>query len=435
MSQQLAGLIGIGLLFALMAIRVPVAIAMCLGAGVGYTILDGWQKTFSVLTALPQQLGTEYTLSVVPLFVLMGAFASRMGFSSRLFLGAAALFSRLRASSAMATIGASALFGAICGSSLATTATIGRIAIPEMRRLGYKDYFTAGAIASGGSLGILIPPSIILVLYGLIAEQSVERLFAAAMIPGLVLTGIYLVITQVIAYADPDAAPAGYEDISLRDRILRVVGMWEIVVIFGLSIGGLSVGLFTPTEAAAVGAVTALILGVLGGKLCPREIWDSLIETLMTTSTLFFVALGATFFAYFVIQAQIPNALTNYVHAINASPVVVMALIVVFYIVAGTFLEGIGMVLATIPVFLPLVVSLGYDAVWFGVVVVVLVEIGLVHPPVGMNLFVIKNQAPDMSLAQIYKGSLPYLAGQFALVVVLIAAPGLATWLPRVLFR
>ncbi len=359
MSQQLAGLVGIGLMFTLMAIRIPVAVAMCLGAGVGYAIIGGWARTFAVLAALPQQLGTEYTLSVVPLFVLMGALASRMGFSNRLFQGASVLFSRLRASSAMATIGASALFGAICGSSLATTATIGRIAIPEMRRLGYKDYFTAGSIAAGGSLGILLPPSIILVLYGLIAEQSVARLFASATIPALVLTGLYLVITQIIAFADPNAAAAGVEDIPLRERFLRVLGMWEIVVIFGLSIGGLYAGLFTPTEAAAVGAFTALVLGLLGGKLGPAMIWASLIETLVTTSTLFFVALGASFFAYFVIQAQIPNALIDYARAINASPEIVLALIIVFYIVAGTFLEGIGMVLATVPVFLPLVQSLG----------------------------------------------------------------------------
>lgn len=435
MSQQFAGLLGIGLMFALMAIRIPVAVSMCLGAGAGYTMIAGWQKAFSVLAAVPQQLGSEYTLSVVPLFVLMGAFASRMGFSNRLFQGASVLFSRVRAPSAMATIGASALFGAICGSSLATTATIGRIAIPEMRRLGYKDYFTAGAIASGGSLGILLPPSIILVLYGLIAEQSVERLFASALIPGLALTGIYLIITQIIAFADPSAAAVGSEDIPWRERVLRVLGMWEIVVIFGLSIGGLYAGLFTPTEAAAVGATTALVLGVLGGKLGFKAIWDSLIETLVTASTLFFVAFGATFFAYFVIQAHIPNALTDYVHAIHASPLLVIVLIVAFYIVAGTFLEGIGMVLATVPVFLPLVHSLGYDPLWFGVLVVVLVEMGLVHPPVGMNLFVIKAQAPDMALTQIYKGCLPYLCGQFALVIILIAIPGLTTWLPGVLFR
>ena len=433
MSQQVAGLVGIVLMFFLMAVRVPVAVAMCLGAGVGYTLLDGWQRTFAVLSALPQQLGSEYTLSVVPLFVLMGGFASRMGFSNRLFLGASALFSRLRAPSAMAAIGASALFGAICGSSLATTATIGRIAIPEMRRLGYKDYLTAGAIASGGSLGILIPPSIILVLYGLIAEQSVAQLFAAAMIPGLALTAVYLLITQLIVAIDP-AASTERQTIAGRQRLINILGMWEIVVIFGLSIGGLYAGLFTPTEAAAVGAATALALGVMGRKLGPKAIWESLMETLVTSSTLFFVALGASFFAYFVIQAQIPIAVTDFVREIDAPPAVVMILIVLFYIVAGAFLEGIGMVLATVPVFLPLVVSLGYDPLWFGVVVVVLVEMGLVHPPVGMNLFVIKSQAPDMALGQIYKGSLPYLGGQFALVIVLIALPDLATWLPRRMF-
>lgn len=430
MSPEWAGFAGILIMFALMSLRTPVGVAMLVGAGIGYSLMDGWYRAFLVASSIPKELGTEYTLSVVPLFVAMGAFASRMGFSERLFAGTSAIFAGVRGSSGMATIGASAMFGAICGSSLATTATIGKIAIPEMRKRGYPDSLIAGTVASGGTLGILIPPSIILAIYGLIAEQSISRLFAGALIPGLVLTTLYLITTYLLAKRQSTSV-----DISAAgNRFQAIVGMWEIAVIFGISIGGLYTGFFTPTEAAAVGACTALALGLLNRRLNFVAIQSAVMETLITTSVLFFIALGASLFAFFIVQSRIPMTMVDFVQAIDVSPQLVMFIIILFYLVAGMFLEGIGMVLATVPVFFPLVVSLGYDPIWFGVMVVVLVEIGLIHPPVGMNLFVIKNQAKDMSLTEIYKGILPYLAAQFLMVALLLFWPAIVTFLPAVLY-
>lgn len=430
MSPEWAGFAGILIMFALMSLRTPVGVAMLVGAGIGYSLMDGWYRAFLVASSIPKELGTEYTLSVVPLFVAMGAFASRMGFSERLFAGTSAIFAGVRGSSGMATIGASAMFGAICGSSLATTATIGKIAIPEMRKRGYPDSLIAGTVASGGTLGILIPPSIILAIYGLIAEQSISRLFAGALIPGLVLTTLYLITTYLLAKRQSTSV-----DISAAgNRFQAIVGMWEIAVIFGISIGGLYAGFFTPTEAAAVGACTALALGLLNRRLNFVAIQSAVMETLITTSVLFFIALGASLFAFFIVQSRIPMTMVDFVQAIDVSPQLVMFIIILFYLVAGMFLEGIGMVLATVPVFFPLVVSLGYDPIWFGVMVVVLVEIGLIHPPVGMNLFVIKNQAKDMSLTEIYKGILPYLAAQFLMVALLLFWPAIVTFLPAVLY-
>ena len=248
------------------------------------------------------------------------------------------------------------------------------------------------------------------------------------------LAGFYLFTIQIMVFWDRDAA-ATIEPLDFPERIKRISKMWEIVVIFGVSIGGLYAGYFTPTEAAAVGAFAALVLGVASRKLGWSEICESLVETLITTAILFFIVLGATFFAYFVIQAQIPIALVEFVKDIEASPLQVMLLIIIFYVIAGTFLEGIGMVLATVPVFFPLITSLGYDPLWFGVLVVILIEVGLIqNPPVGMNLFIIKNQAPDMSLIQIYKGTVPFLAAQFLLIIVLLAFPEIATWLPVFLY-
>jgi C4-dicarboxylate transporter, DctM subunit len=433
MTNEIIGLLGIGGLITLLLLRVPVAVAMILAAFAGYTTMAGPFQAFHVMAAVPHQIGTEYTMSVIPLFVLMGTLASQMRLSARLFEGAGALFGHTPGSSAMATIGASAAFGAICGSSLATTATIGRIAIPEMRRTGYKDTLTSGSVAAGGTLGILIPPSIILVIYGIIAELSIERLFAAALIPGLVLAAFYLLTVQVFLLWDPEAAPPS-EPRSLLERIRRIGGMWEIAVLFGMSIGGLYAGLFTPTEAASVGAGMALLIGFATRRLSLRQIHSAILEAVVTTATLFFVVLGATLLAYFFIQARIPPLLVQTVAGLNLSPVTVMALLVLCYVIAGCFLEGIGLVLATVPVFFPLVKAIGFDPIWFGVVVVVVVEIGLIHLPVGMNLFVIKAQAPDMDLMAIYKGTLPFLGAQFLLIVLLITFPAIALWFPGFVF-
>lgn len=433
MSPQSIGTLVIVLMLVLMALRVPVAIAMILSAFLGYVMLDSWDVAMQVLGMAPYEIGSAYTLSVVPLFLFMGAVASRMGMSLRLFSAAHGVFGKMKGASAMATIGASAAFGAICGSSLATTSTIGRIAIPEMRREKYSDILTSGAVAAGGTLGILIPPSIILVIYALIAQQSVEQLFAAAFIPSLILVGLYVLAVALIILFKKDSAPNG-KHASFAERLKKIWAAWDVVLIFGVSIGGLYAGWFTPTESAAVGAFGALVIGLCLRGLKLRDAAEALAETAVTTAALFLVILGSTFLAYFITKTRIPVEIVEALSVFSDYPILIMLMIVVFYLVLGCFLDGISMVVATVPVVLPVITAMGFDPVWFGVLLVVLVEAGLITPPVGMNLFIIKGQAPDMSIMSIYRGVIPFLIAQVILVALLIAAPSVALWFPTVLF-
>lgn len=434
MSVQTIGLLGIVSLVVLMMLRVPVAVAMLVVGLVGYTAIDSLPNALQVLSGTPVQIATEYSFSVVPLFVLMSSFCARMGLSSRLYAASGAFFGAVRGSSAFATVGASAAFGAICGSSLATCATIGRIGIPEMRALGYRDTLISGSVAAGGTLGILIPPSIIMVIYALISQQSIAHLFAAGLIPGIILTVLYCVAIVATMLMDPTSAP--HERVlNLRERLSALFGAWELVILFGITIGGIYAGFFTPTEAAAVGVFLALVIGVLRRSLKREEILASVVETAVTSSVLFFIVLGATFFAFFIVQARIPTMLIEWLNSAGFSALGVLLLIVVFYLIAGCFLDGVGMMLATVPVFFPVIVSFGYDPVWFGILIVLVVEVGLLTPPMGMNLFVIKSTAPDLKITDIYIGILPFLGALMLMIGILIAAPQVALWLPHVLYR
>lgn len=433
MTPETTGVVAILFMLLLMLLRIPVAIAMTLSAFAGYTLLESWDTAVRVLGMTPFEIGSAYTLSVVPLFLLMGALASRMRMSQRLFAAAHGLFGRVRGSSAMATMGASAAFGAICGSSLATTSTIGRIAIPEMRREKYSDVLSSGAVAAGGTLGILIPPSIILVIYALISQQSVEQLFAAAFLPGAILLALYVLAIAATILLRSDAAPKG-KYASLKERAGKIVSAWDVALLFLVSIGGLYIGWFTPTEAAAVGAFGALFIGMTLRGLTIRDVWESLVETSVTSAVLFLVILGSTFLAYFITKTRIPVEIVDMLSTLSGQPILIMLMIVAFYLLAGCFLDGISMVVATVPIILPVVTAIGFDPIWFGVLLVVVVEAGLITPPVGMNIFVIKSQAPDMDIKKIYQGVAPFLLAQAVLVALLLAIPGIALWLPGVLF-
>ncbi|MGO4389664.1 TRAP transporter large permease [Microvirga sp. 2YAF29] len=434
MTPESVGLASVLLLTLSIAFRVPIAVAMGLTALLGYATLESWPHAMTAIAAASLDIGASYTLSVVPLFLLMGTLGAASGLSSRLLAAADALFAGIRGSAAMATIGACAIFGAICGSSLATTATIGRIAIPELRKASYDDRLMAGSIAAGGTLGILIPPSIIFVLYAIITQQSVAKLFAAGLIPGLILTSLYIAVVRVWVWIDPSVAPEMPKLGSKREQIKRIGQAWEAAFLFGLSIGGIYLGWFTPTEAAAVGAAGALFLGLARRRLRWAQIKASFKETLLTSASLFMIVIAATMFAYFAVQSRIPETLVTWVGELGLPPMGVMLALLAFYIVAGCFVDGIGMILITVPVFYPLVVANGFDPIWFGVILVVVVELGLIHPPVGMNIFVLKAQAPDLGTGTIIKGVLPFLAVQFAFLGLLLLWPDLALWLPRQLF-
>jgi tripartite ATP-independent transporter DctM subunit len=431
-SSESIGLVGMAVLVAMILTRIPVAVALALVGVTGYAALEGWQKAFVVLGGVPLELGSGYALSVVPLFALMGALATTAGLSSDLFRAANVAFAGLRGALAMATIGACAAFGAVCGSSLATAATMSRVSIPEMRDAGYHPRLAAGAVAAGGTLGILIPPSLILLIYAIIAQQSVTKLFAAALIPGLVLTALYLLVIAGVGMMRPGWAPKPPAEArrGVRGTAITLLRVWHIALLFLLTLGGIYLGWFSPTEAAAVGAFGALALGLGLRKLSIRQAIGCFTETIRVSGSLFLIVMGSMIFSYFVVQTRVSVTMIDWIKDIGVAPTVVMLILIAFYIFLGCFLEGIGMILVTVPIFYPLVVQNGFDPVWFGVLLVIVVEIGLIHPPVGMNLFVLRAQAPEISLADMYLGVLPFLIAPFVLIALLLAFPQVALWLP-----
>ena len=433
MSPPLIGLCGVAALFVLLLLRLPVWVALAVVGFVGNAALSSWSSAFATLGQTPFDIASLYTLSVVPLFILTGGVAASSGLSADLFKAARVMMSGLRGGLAVATIGASACFGAVCGSSIATAATMTPISLREMRKAGYSDSIATGAIAAGGTLGILFPPSIILVIYGAIAQQSVPKLFAAGLIPGVLLTLLYIGVALVVAAHSRSAAPAG-EAAAWRDRFAALRGPWQFLTLFVVSIGGIYAGIFSPTEAASVGALGAVLLGLIGRELRWAEIKKAVEAAVVTSCMLFLIVIGANIFAYFIVQTQLPDLLVQSARALALSGPAVMLLIIAAYIVLGCFLEAIGMILITVPVFLPLVTSFGYDAAWFAIIVVIVVELGLIHPPVGMNLFVVQAQAPDLKTTTIYRGIVPFLVAPFVLIGLLLLFPSLALWLPRILY-
>ena len=433
MSTAVIGLLGVALLLLLIFLRVPIAVALAASGLVGYAALDGWAPALRMMGLVPYQLASAYSLSVIPLFILMGAVASRANMASELFQASNAVFSGIRGALANATIGSCALFGAICGSSIATAATFSRVAIPEMRRHGYEPAFAAAAVASAGTLDVLIPPSVLLAIYAIAAEQSLPKLYAAAMIPGIVLAALYIVVVLAVAWARPAWIPR-VAAMPLAARLRASLGMWKLGVLFFFAVVGIYLGWFSPTEAAAVAAFVAILIAFGTRAMGWRGLLAALLETVYTTAAIVFIAVGAFIFARFIVLTQGPNELVRWVHEVGLGPVWVLAAVIALYVLLGTFLDEVSTILITIPVTLPLVNEIGFDGIWFGVFVTVMCTIGLVSPPTGMTVFVIQAQHPEIPVMRIYLGTLPFLVADFVLVGLLIAMPGLALWLPRVLY-
>lgn len=432
MTVAAIGILGVGLLLLLLFLRVPIAIALATSGLLGYAALDGWNTALKMFGTVPFQLASAYSLSVVPLFILMGAVASRANMASELFQAANGLFSGVRGALANATIGSCALFGAICGSSIATAATFSRVAIPEMRRHGYDPAFAAGCVASAGTLDVLIPPSVLLAIYAIVAEQSLPKLYAAAFIPGFVLAGFYLLAVFAVAWARPDWVPR-VAAMQLGQRLRAAVGMWKLGVLFVFAVFGIYLGWFSPTEAAAVAAFVAIVIAFGTGAMGWRGMWEALLETVFTTAALFFIVVGAFIFARFIVLTRLPTELAAWVQQADLAPVVILMAVSALYILLGTFLDEVSTILITVPVTLPLVLGIGYDGIWFGIFVTVMCTIGLITPPTGMTVFVIQAQHPEIPVASIYRGTLPFLAADLVLVGFLIVAPQLVWWLPAVL--
>ena len=412
--------------------RVPLAIAMGLVGFAGLWWMRGLNPALASVTSTVYEAGFEYTLSVVPLFILMGNFVTRAGMSRELYRAAFTLVGHFRGGLAMATVMACAGFGSVCGSSIATAATMTKVAYPSMKDHGYSGQLAAGAIAAGGTLGILIPPSTILVIYGLVTETSIGKLFAAGMVPGLLAVVMMCLTISFLTWRDPSSGPAA-ERSSWAERMDAMKDVWAVAVLFVIVMGGIYGGVFTTTEGAGIGAFGAFIIALLRKSLNWSVTLDILIESARTTGMLFMILVGALVFANFVNFTTLPTDLKNLVSTHNISPVAVMIAICAIYVVLGAAMEELSMVLLTLPVFFPLVVSLGFDPVWFGIIIVLVVMIGLISPPVGMNMFVVRNMLPELSTATIFKGVMPFVYTLVTVLALLVAFPQIALFLPQML--
>ena len=434
-------LIGFAAVLALVLLRMPIAFAMGLVGMVGYMYLNSFRGAVSMVGRLIIDTAQDYGLSVVPLFILMGLFVNKGGLSRELYQVSYAFLGHLRGGLSMATICACAGFSAICGSSLATAATMSKVAMPQMRKYGYDDSLSTASIAAGGTLGILIPPSVILVIYGLLTETSIGKLFLAGVIPGLIGVLFYLGAVRWTVGRNPDAGPAG-ERTGWSDRLKALRGVWAVALLFFLVIGGLYGALnvyplnltFSPTEAAGMGATGAFLIALARGTLNVRETFEVLKETAYTAASLFAVLIGAWVFSNFVNLAGLPEALRDLVTAYSISPTVVMLLILLVYLALGCVFESLSMLLLTVPIFFPLVTGLGYDPVWFGIIVVVVTEISLITPPVGLNVFVLKGVVSDVSTGTIFRGVTPFWVSDLLRLALLVALPGMTLFLPDLLF-
>ena len=418
------------LLMILIGLRTPIAVAMIVSGLAGTTAISGWSTALATLKQGPFERATSYTLVVIPLFVLMGYLASQSGLSASLFRAANVWLGHLRGGLAMATVVGCASFGAICGSSLATSATMASVALPEMRRYRYADTLATGSVAAGGTLGIMIPPSIILVLYGIMTEQSIGKLLLAGVVPGIAETVLFCAAIAVETAVVPTLGAAGPRA-TLRERLLAVRGVWEVLVLFAIVIGGLYAGLATPAESAAFGVVGALFFGVVKRTLTWRGLLGALDQTVRTTAMIFLIVIGADLFGYFMALSQLPLAMANWLIHLNVGALGVLWIILVLYLILGCVMDELAIILLTVPIFFPVVMQLGFDPIWFGVIIVVTVQIGLVSPPVGLNVFVIAGMAREVGLPKIFRGIMPFLAAMVALLVLLIAWPDLALILPR----
>ncbi|WP_373051046.1 TRAP transporter large permease [Thalassovita aquimarina] len=432
MSDALVGVLGfLGALF-LIGLGVPVAVAMAIAGIIGAIYLGDWGGISFILGSTPYDSVFPYSFSVIPLFVAMGVFAAHAGLSRALFTAINSFVGHRRGGLAVTTIGACAMFGAICGSSLATVATIGRVALPEMKRHGYAPSLSTATVAAGGTLGVLIPPSILLVIYGLLTQSSVGKLFVAALIPGILGAVFYGLAILGRVSLKPDLAPTTPR-LSARQRIEALKTTWPVVLLFVVVIGGIFTGLFSPTEAAAVGAVGAFALALFSGELNRQVLRSAVFEIAGLSGMIFFILIGASLFNFFLESTGLPQMLIGLIEQAGVTPLVVMLMILVFYIILGCFMDSLSVVLMTVPILAPVALDLGFDLVWFGIIVVTVAEIGLITPPVGMNLFVVQAASQGVPQSTVVRGIFPFILADILRLAVLVAFPALVLWLPGLL--
>jgi C4-dicarboxylate transporter, DctM subunit len=429
MSTDVVAVIGFVVLFVLMLARVPVGMAMGLVGVGGFSYLVNGDAALKIIGHTSMRTVTDYTFGVIPMFLLMGAFVSNSGMSRELFRAANAFLGHLKGGLGIATIAACAGFAAISGSSVATAATFSTVAYPEMRRFNYPQSFATGVIAAGGTLGAMLPPSTVLAVYGIITEQDIGKLFVAGILPGALAAAMYMITVTLIGVARPGFLPSGPKS-SWSERFAAVRDVWATLLLFIFVIGGLYGGLFTPTEAGGMGAGGAFIIGVLRGRLDRADIRRSLLQATRTAAAVFTVLIGALLFGYFLTVTQTPQKVTEFLTSLGIGSYGVLALIMLMYLVLGCLMDALAMVILTVPIIFPVIKELGFDPIWFGVIIVMTVELGLIHPPVGMIVFVIKSVIQDVTFATIFRGVLPFILTDIIRLIILIAFPIIALWLP-----
>jgi len=423
-------LIAFAIMLGLTFLRLPIAFSMALVGFLGFSYVVNFNAALSMVGSVAFETGMSYTLSIVPLFILMGNLVTKAGLSAELYRVSYAFLGHRRGGLAMATILACGGFGAVCGSSLATAATMSKVAMPSMRKYGYSDALAAGSIAAGGTLGILIPPSVVMVIYGILTETNIGKLFIAGILPGLVAIACYLAAVAVTVRIDAKAGPRG-ERVSWHERMVAIGDVWGVLILFLVVIGGIYGGVFTPTEAAGIGAGGGLVFLLLRKGFNWSELRTILIESAITTGMIFTILIGALIFANFINMTGMPTELTNYAEHFRETPLLVIIAILVIYVALGCVLESMSMILLTVPMFYPLVAHLGYDLVWFGIIVVVVTEISMITPPVGLNVFVLRSVLPDVPTRTVFRGVMPFIVADIVRLGILVAFPAITLYLTQ----
>ncbi len=429
LSTTAIAVIGFVALFGLMLMRVPVGMAMGLVGVTGFGYVVGGLPALKMVGQTSMRTVANYNFGIIPMFLLMGAIVSASGISRELFRAANTFVGHLRGGLGIATIGACAAFAAISGSSVATAATFATVAYPEMRAYRYPQAFSTGVIAAGGTLGAMFPPSTVLAVYGLITEQDIGKLFIAGILPGILAVSMYMATIAIIGFVRPDYLPAGVRS-TAAERLRALREVWAPLLLFVFVIGGLYGGLFTPTEAGGMGAGGAFLISVLRRRLSPQQMLQSLLHATRTAAAVFTVLIGALLFGYFLTVTQTPQHVTAFLTSLGLGRYGVLALIMLMYLVLGCLMDALAMIILTVPIIFPVVSALGFDPIWFGIIIVMTVELGLIHPPVGMNVFVIKTVVPEVSFLTIFSGVLPFIVTDILRLIILISFPIIATYLP-----
>ncbi len=434
MSPIGIGIAGMTILLVLLALRIPVAFAMFLVGFGGITVISGLNSGMSLLASETFTLSTSAELVVVPLFILMGNVAAVTGMSRRLYDAAYVVIGNMKGGLALATVVGCGGFAALSGSSVASALTMGKVSLSEMKRFAYSPRLSTGVVAAGGTLGILIPPSTGFVIYAILTQESIGRLFLAGVLPGLLLLAVFMLVIGILCRINPAYGPAGPKT-NAREKVKALADSTPIIGVIAITIGGIYGGFFSPVEAAAVGAGLMILLGVLARTLNLSAFWAAAKESVVTTATVMLILIAAHMINPFLALSHIPQAVGDFLGSLNAPPIGVLGLILLTYMILGCFLEGFAMIVLTMPIFFPVITQLGYDPIWFGVLVVLTLEMGLISPPVGVNVFIVKSVAPDVPLGDIFRGVLPFWFAMLFTLILLVAFPQISLFLPNTMIN